>query len=85
MNSELFSVSMMEAVIVAVLAIATFVISRQTDRHWLLGIPAMFAALSAVTPADPVSTLLTGIPVSVIYAVALLQTERRLRRSGISS
>ena len=80
MNSELFSISMMEAVIVAVLAIVTFAVARRAERHWLLGIPAMFAALSAVTPADPVSTLLTGIPVSVIYVVALLQTERRLNR-----
>ncbi len=81
MNPELFSVSMMEAVIVAVLAIATFVIARRTERHWLLGIPAMFAALSAVTPADPLSTLLTGIPVSVIYIIALVHNERRQKLS----
>ena len=80
MNSALFSVSINEIVLVAVVAVVAYVLARRTERHWLLGIPAMLAALSAVTPADPVSTLLTGIPVSVIYVVALLLTERHLRR-----
>lgn len=82
MNSALFSVSINEIVLVAVVAIVAYAIARRTERYWLLGIPAMLAALSAVTPADPVSTLLTGIPVSVIYIVAFLRTERRLRGGG---
>jgi Sec-independent protein secretion pathway component TatC len=82
MNSALFSVSINEIVLVAVVAVVAYVLARRTERHWLLGIPAMLAALSAVTPADPVSTLLTGIPVSVIYVVAFLRTERRLRSGG---
>ncbi|MBI1312003.1 hypothetical protein GC176_11980 [bacterium] len=80
MNAEFFSVSAGEIAIVAVLAAASFVIARRTGREWLLGVPAIFATLSAVTPADPVSTLLTGIPVTAIYAIALIRMERRLRR-----
>lgn len=82
MNSALFSISINEIVLVAFVALVAYLIARRTERHWLLGVPAMLAALSTVTPADPVSTLLTGIPVSVIYVVAFLRTERRLRGSG---
>ena len=83
MLAAIFSISAPEAAIVAVLSVVTFAIGRRTQRPWMLGIPAMFAALSFVTPADPVSTLLTGIPVSVIYIAALLMTERRLQNSSL--
>jgi Sec-independent protein secretion pathway component TatC len=78
MNSALFSVSINEIVLVAVVALVAYAIARRTEQHWLLGVPAMLAALSAVTPADPVSTLLTGIPVSTIYVFAFLRAERRV-------
>lgn len=77
MIPELFSISAVEVAIVAILATASFVISRRTRRGWVLGIPALFATLSVFTPADPVSTLLAGIPVTAIYVTALISTERR--------
>ena len=81
MLAAVFSISVAEAGIVAVLTLVAAVAFRWTGRPWLLGVPMMFLATSLATPADPASTLLTGIPVAVIHVAALVWTERRLLRS----
>lgn len=60
-----------------VLFTAGLVVLFGRQRAWLWGIPAQLAVVAAFTPADPVSTLSIGTPCAVIYAFALLKTERQ--------
>ena len=47
-------------------------------RVWLWGIPAQLAIIAACTPADPISLIAIGLPCSLIYAFALVRTEKQV-------
>jgi Sec-independent protein secretion pathway component TatC len=75
------SVSIQEIVIVLFACGLVALFARK--RAWLWGIPAQLAVIASCTPADPVSTLVIGVPCSAIYAFALLKTERQIAPAAV--
>lgn len=67
-------VGIQEVVFIIVSAIVAAVMARRCQRPWLLGIPVQAAVISICTPADPVSTLMIGLPCCVIYALGVLKS-----------
>lgn len=76
------SVSIQEIglVLIACVLVAAFA----GKRTWLWGIPAQLTIIAICTPADPVSTLMIGLPCSLIYVFALLRTEKQARPEPVS-
>ncbi len=69
------SVSIQEIGLVLLACVLVARPARKLKWHW--GIPAQIAIIAACTPADPISTIAIGLPCSLIYAFALVRTEKQ--------
>lgn len=79
MQHAFFSTGPAELMFVLLCGAAAGIIRKRTGRDWVWGIPIQIALLAAITPADLLSTVLAAIPVTLVYAVALLRTERKVQ------
>ena len=67
-------VGVQEVVLIIFSAIVAVFMARRSHRPWLLGIPVQVAVISICTPADPISTLMIGLPCCVMYAFGVLKS-----------
>lgn len=63
------SVSINEIVLVALVGLVCSAIVRKTQKRWMGAFPLFLAFAALTTPADPISTLIVGVPNCVLYGI----------------
>jgi Sec-independent protein secretion pathway component TatC len=71
------SVGLLEVALLAVVFIAALLLSVLGQNWFYLGIVPMFGIAVIVTPADPVSCLVVGVPAILIYAWTVHRMQSR--------
>lgn len=61
------SVSINEIILVALVGLVCWGIVKRTQQRWIGAIPLFLVFAALTTPADPVSTLIVGVPNCVLY------------------
>lgn len=69
------SVGIMEVVVLGVVIIGSLSISVLGRNWFYLGMTPLFVIAMLVTPADPVSCLLVGLPAILIYGFTVRQLQ----------
>ena len=78
-----FGIGVQELVVLLVMVVA-FIFCRGTLRRWIGVLAATVAISVAVTPADPVSTLLVATPLTLAFVLGVCAAPY-LRRAEVAS
>jgi len=71
------SVGILEVALLIVVCLVALLLSVLGKSWFYLGCVPLFAIAIIVTPADPVSCLIVGVPAILIYTLSVLRMQHR--------